>query len=339
MRHDGLAHVYSLEEVAQAVGADAAQVRVLAGAADYLLAHDALRIGRAIVAERQATRDTREAPLFSEQPWQTAMKGSGIPIALSGSLHVALLAILVVALGLRSTASTAESEGGGPPVHMVFLATPGPGGGGGGGGLRQKTAAPKILMKGRNEIASPAPPPDPAPVRQATPPAPSPSQPPQPIVAPVASAPNDARTRAGVFEEANPRDDSNGSGRGGGAGTGAGTGSGEGEGSGIGAGFGGGTGGGVYRPGSGITPPRVLREVKADYTEEARRRGLTGEVVLEIVVRRDGSVGAVKLLQGLGLGLDERAIAAVRQWRFAPAERFGTAVDVAVEVGVEFRLR
>jgi TonB family protein len=60
---------------------------------------------------------------------------------------------------------------------------------------------------------------------------------------------------------------------------------------------------------------------------------------MEIVVRRDGSVGNVHLLQGLGLGLDERAIAAVRQWRFAPAERQGVPVDVIVEVGVEFRLR
>jgi len=47
----------------------------------------------------------------------------------------------------------------------------------------------------------------------------------------------------------------------------------------------------------------------------------------------------VHLLQGLGLGLDERAIAAVRQWQFAPAERRGVPVDVIVEVGVEFRLR
>ena len=79
--------------------------------------------------------------------------------------------------------------------------------------------------------------------------------------------------------------------------------------------------------------------MKADYTEEARRRGLTGEVVLEILVRRDGSVGEVTLLKGLGSGLDDRAIQAVRQWRFAPADRRGVAVDVIVEVGVEFRLR
>jgi TonB family protein len=62
-------------------------------------------------------------------------------------------------------------------------------------------------------------------------------------------------------------------------------------------------------------------------------------VVLEIVVRRDGTVGDVKVVQGLGGGLDRRAIDAVRQWRFSPARRLGTPVDVVVEVAVEFKLR
>ena len=92
-------------------------------------------------------------------------------------------------------------------------------------------------------------------------------------------------------------------------------------------------------PGSGITAPSILREVKPDYTEEGRRRNLEGDVVLEIVVRSDGTVGDVKLLQGLGAGLDQRAIEAVRQWRFSPARRYGTPVDVIVEVAMEFKLR
>jgi TonB family protein len=133
--------------------------------------------------------------------------------------------------------------------------------------------------------------------------------------------------------------ESRGPGAGGGVGTGTGTGLGSGDGSGIGDGSGGGMGGGPYRPGSGITPPSILREVKADYTEDARRRGIEGEVVLEIVVRRDGSVGDVKLLNGLPNGLNDRAIAAVRQWRWSPARRLGQAVDVVVEVAVEFKLR
>jgi protein TonB len=122
-------------------------------------------------------------------------------------------------------------------------------------------------------------------------------------------------------------------------GSGQGTGIGNGDGSGIGPGSGGGTGGGPYRPGTGITPPSIQREVRPDYTDEGRRRGLAGDVVVEIVVRADGSVGAVKLLQGLGAGLDQRAIDAVRQWKFNPAKRYGTPVDVIVEVAVEFKLR
>jgi TonB family protein len=56
-------------------------------------------------------------------------------------------------------------------------------------------------------------------------------------------------------------------------------------------------------------------------------------------VRRDGTVGDVKVLRGLRGGLNEKAIEAVRQWRFAPGRMKGVPVDVVVEVGVEFRLR
>ena len=114
---------------------------------------------------------------------------------------------------------------------------------------------------------------------------------------------------------------------------------GQGTGRGVGPGEGGGTGGGPYRPGSGIDPPGLLREVTPDYTEQARRAGLEGEVLLEIVVGPDGGVSDVRVLRRLGAGLDERAVDAVRQWRFSPARRFGAPVAVVVEVAVEFKLR
>lgn len=163
-----------------------------------------------------------------------------------------------------------------------------------------------------------------------------------PVVAPVVTVAADAKDRAGIPWIPTPparEADSHGPGAGAGTGSGQGPGIGEGDGSGIGAGSGGGTGGGPYRPGSGITAPSIVREVKPDYTEEGRRRNLEGDVVLEIVVRSDGTVGNVKLLQGLGAGLDQRAAEAVRQWRFAPARRYGTPVDVIVEVAMEFKLR
>jgi TonB family protein len=136
-----------------------------------------------------------------------------------------------------------------------------------------------------------------------------------------------------------PPSPSQGPGTGGGAGSGQGTGLGEGDGSGIGPGSGGGTGGGPFRPGSGISPPQLQREVKPVYTDEGRRRSIEGDVVMEIVVRRDGTVGDVRLKRTLGAGLDQRAIAAVKQWRFSPARRQGSPVDILVEVAVGFALR
>ena len=143
----------------------------------------------------------------------------------------------------------------------------------------------------------------------------------------------------GVPADSPSQSSSYGPGTGGGAGSGAGLGLGAGNGGGIGPGSGGGTGGGPYHPGSGITPPQLLREIRANYTDDARRRAIEGDVALEIVVRRDGNVGQVRVLQSLGGGLEQKAIEAVRQWKFAPATRYGAPVDVVVEVSVGFKLR
>lgn len=172
------------------------------------------------------------------------------------------------------------------------------------------------------------------------PPAPVPHpDPAPPVVAPVVPVPADPIDRAGVMTGSPSESQSRGPGDGGGSGSGTGTGTGEGSGPGIGPGSGGGTGGGPYRPGAGITPPQILREVKPQYTEEARRRNVEGEVVLEVIVQADGTVGRVRVLQGLGSGLDQRAADAVRLWRFSPARRHGSPVDVLVEIAVDFRLR
>jgi protein TonB len=226
----------------------------------------------------------------------------------------------------------------------VYLALPGPGGGGGGGGRRQQPPPPKAQRAGTHSLSSPIP------ARELPPPAPEPKpiEPPKPlevktlppVMAPIATAASDDKDEEGVLKDAPPPPTpSQGSGTGGGAGTGRGTGLGEGQGAGIGDGSGGGMGGGPYRPGSGVEPPRLLREVKATYTDEARRANISGEVEMEITIRRDGTVSDVRILRGLGGGLSERAVAAVRQWRFAPARMKGTPVDVIVEVSMEFTLR
>ena len=82
-----------------------------------------------------------------------------------------------------------------------------------------------------------------------------------------------------------------------------------------------------------------MKDVRPSYTDEARRWAIEGDVVLELIVRADGTVGNVRVRRTLGAGLEQKAIDAVRQWRFRPAKRYGTPVDVVVDVSVEFKLR
>jgi TonB family protein len=131
---------------------------------------------------------------------------------------------------------------------------------------------------------------------------------------------------------------SNGPGFGGGIGTGSGGGVGSGKGPGVGPGEGGGIGGGVFRVGGGVSAPTVVFKVDPEYSEQARKAKYQGTVVLNLVVQRDGSVRDIKILRPLGLGLDEKAIEAVQQWRFKPGQRNGQAVDVAAIIEVTFRL-
>ena len=358
-RITAVAEVFSAEEIAQAAGVSVRE-------AGELIAAGRIRtIDAAFIPQREAVRAVRllrgqpvaeRRELF--RPRVAPKRSPGRALLASGGLHAAMLGILVLVSTLGASTSVADLE---PPkpVRLVFLAKPGPGGGGGGGGLKMPAPPPKVQMKGAAKLRSPIPRPRPITTRKPEPPrrpltppvrpapVPRPVEPPPPVappaplpqvVAPVVASAADPRDRSGVLESASDAP-SQGPGSGSGAGSGHGTGMGEGDGSGIGPGSGGGMGGGPYRPGAGITPPQLLREVKPEYTEDARRRGIEGDVVLEIVVRRDGSVGDLKVLQGLGAGLDRRAIDAVRQWRFSPAKRFGTPVDVMVEVAVEFKLR
>jgi protein TonB len=342
--------VYSAREIAAAAGVAEERVAAVLGSSRFVARGEAVRLARMVARETGET-DPRgaETPLFalSSGRQSSPRRVSGLPLALSGTLHCALAAaaLVLAMVGQTTTAASVEKSQRPEEVRLVFLTTPGPGGGGGGGGMQQKTPAPRALRKGTRTLSSPLPVrepppsvPDPEPPKPLEPP-PLEAEPLPKVNAPLIVAPADNRNRAGVLDEARADQASRGAGEGGGVGTGRGTGLGAGDGSGVGDGSGGGTGGGPYRPGSGVVPPRLLREVKADYTDEARRRGVRGESLLEIVVRRDGTVGDVRVLKALGAGLDERAIAAVRQWRFAPATRQGTPVDVLVEVAVEFMLR
>lgn len=131
---------------------------------------------------------------------------------------------------------------------------------------------------------------------------------------------------------------SNGTGSGGGIGSGSGGGVGSGRGPGVGPGWGGGIGGGAYRVGGGVSAPRPIFDPEPEYSEEARKAKYQGVVVLWVIVGPDGRTRDVRVARSLGLGLDEKAIEAVSQWRFEPARKNGQPVPVQVSIEVNFRL-
>ena len=90
---------------------------------------------------------------------------------------------------------------------------------------------------------------------------------------------------------------------------------------------------------SNIIPPTVLSRIEPVYSEAARKANLEGTVELSAIIRKDGSIETVKVLRGLGLGLDESAVRALKRWRFRPGMKDGSPVDLRVNVEVTFSLR
>ena len=131
---------------------------------------------------------------------------------------------------------------------------------------------------------------------------------------------------------------SNGTGSGGGIGSGRGGGVGAGEGPGVGPGRGGGFGGNVFNVGAGVSAPKLLFSPDPEYSEEARRAKHQGICVLWLIVGPDGRPRDVQVARTLGLGLDQKAVEAVRQWKFEPARKDGQPVAVQINVEVNFKL-
>jgi TonB family protein len=90
---------------------------------------------------------------------------------------------------------------------------------------------------------------------------------------------------------------------------------------------------------AGVTPPRLLKEVKPQYTPAAYQAGIAGVVMVDCVVEADGSVGAARVTRSVDAGLDQEALKAVKRWRFAPATKDTMAIAVAVRVPLDFVLR
>jgi protein TonB len=131
---------------------------------------------------------------------------------------------------------------------------------------------------------------------------------------------------------------SNGTGSGSGIGSGSGGGVGSGNGRGVGPGDEAGMGGGAFRIGKGVTPPRVIYQTDPEFSEEARKAKYQGTCVLSVVVDPNGRPTNIHVLSTLGMGLDEKAIESVKNWRFEPGQKDGHAVPVVIAVEVDFHL-
>jgi periplasmic protein TonB len=202
-------------------------------------------------------------------------------------------------------------------------------GGGGGGGDRDKLVASKgsLPKQARDQFTPPVV------IRRND----DPKLPMEPtVVAPQVMVPNTANLGDPLSKVMGPP--SNGTGSGGGIGSGSGGGVGSGRGPGVGPGWGGGIGGGPYRVGGGVSAPRVLYSPDPEYSEEARKAKYQGTVVLWVVVGPDGRPRDIRVQRSLGLGLDEKAMEAVRTWKFEPARKDGQPVAVQINVEVNFRL-
>jgi periplasmic protein TonB len=121
-------------------------------------------------------------------------------------------------------------------------------------------------------------------------------------------------------------------------GNGSGTGLGSGNGSGLGPGSGGNTGGGPRRIGGGVSAPILIHQVDADFSEEARKAKFSGNVIVNLWVGPDGVPSHVRVVRSVGMGLDDKAMEAVRQYRFKPAMENGKPVTVEMNVEVNFQI-
>jgi protein TonB len=268
---------------------------------------------------------------------------------LSVLVHASLI-LLAILLVHKSNAPLPAAEG------LVFIDTPffnlpgegdGSGGGGGGGGRREQ--APPAWGGMPNGVRSQLLPPDP---EEPQPLIPSDDVMPIPasVVMPIEIA-GDQSLPIGDLSAPFSKSRSSGPGNGDGIGDGDGTGIGPGKGPGYGEGKNGGYGNGIegtigsggngiYGPGvAGLHPPELLYDPKPEYTEAARKARIEGIVLIQAIIRKDGSIDGFRIIRGLGGGLDESAIRTIgAKWRFKPGRLNGVPVDVLVKIEVSFRL-
>lgn len=274
------------------------------------------------------------APIAVADPM--AVKRSPASSMLSFLLHAGIFAALVwFVLQARNHIVTPQKVEVTPvvvPPYLPPVTAPAPQsmGGGGGGGFHQPIEANKGHL----------PPVEKAPIN---PPELQVDHPklavapavvmPQQIKLPDNSMPN-----LGIPQSTQVEMKSQGSGSGSGFGQGGGGGIGAGDGGGIGSGTVGGYGGGVMKVGGGVTAPVVIHRVVPEFTDEARRVKFQGVASIGLIVDAQGNPEAVHVVHPLGMGLDQKAVEAVRQYKFKPAMFQGHPVPVQLVIEVDFHM-
>jgi protein TonB len=277
--------------------------------------------------------ETTATPVDVKSIW--SKRDSVFPQWMSVALHAAFVGVLIIPAAASNlilpTATTVTML---VPTAPLLLPA-GRAGGGGGGGMRTPTppskgvpprGADKQLLPPMVEVKNLAP---------------------ELIVEPTIIAPALAHLpQFSLLTIGDPNGvagpPSAGPGRGGGIGTGVGPGVGPGEGPGLGDGRGGNFGGGgpeIYGIGGSVTAPRVRQEVLPEYSDEARKGRIQGTVELMAIVNADGTLSFESVVKALGFGLDQKAIEAVKKWKFFPATKDGKPVATRVNISVNFTLR
>lgn len=288
----------------------------------------------AYASNRLAPVEAPSRPILSTEPLN--FKGDKKSSAISFVIHVAVISLLLTAAYKAHTSMTLQPTTvvtpmdfkltAPPPITMPVAKVQGGGGGGGAHQVVEPTRGhlPKLVAKA---VITP-----PQIIRIDRP----------KLVAPptemVKMPDNPSMPNLGASDSPQIALASQGKGSGSGFGQGLGGGIGAGRGVGAGPGSGGGYGGGLMSVGGGVSAPALIRSVEPEFTEDARRANFQGSVSIKLIVDSQGNPQDVRLASHLGMGLDEKAIEAVRQYKFRPAMYQGHPVSVQIVVDVDFHL-
>ena len=94
----------------------------------------------------------------------------------------------------------------------------------------------------------------------------------------------------------------------------------------------------VRKIGGGVTEPELIYHVEPEFSAEAKKAKFNGIVLVNLIVDAKGKPQDVHVLRGVGMGLDEKALKAVRAYRFRPATEYGKPVPVGLNVEVNFKI-